>query len=147
MKKIYAILLSIAAVIIIFGIKVLIDEWTGNYSYTLYVVAGFLVIASIKYIWEYYEKSNDKIVLDENKIDDEILQSVYETLNLKKEGVKTYEDFKKSIIQDEDGLRYCYKKLTNMDLPAKQFCTASYIDFKLRIMGIDKYKEESVTNS
>ena len=142
MKKIYAILLSIAAVIIIFGIKVMIDKWTGNYSYTLYVVAGFLVIASIKYIWEYYEKSNDKVVLDENKIDDDILRSVYETLNLKEEGVKTYEDLKKSILQDEDGLRYCYKKLMKLGLPVTQFCTSTYIDFKLRIMGIDKYKKE-----
>ena len=141
MNKTYAILLSIAAIIIIFGIKVMIDELTGNYSYTLYVVAGFLAIASIKYIWDIYEKSNDKVVLDANKIDDEILQSVYETLNLKEEGVKTYEDFKKEILRDEDGLRYCYKKLIKMGLPVTQFCTSSYIDFKLRIMGVDKYKK------
>ena len=63
MKKIYAILLSVAAVIVIFGIKVMIDEWRGEYSYTLYVVAGFLVIYSIKTIWETYEKSNDKSIL------------------------------------------------------------------------------------
>lgn len=144
MKKIYAILLSVAAVIVIFGIKVMIDEWRGEYSYTLYVVAGFLVIYSIKTIWETYEKSNDKVVLEENKIDDEILRSVYETLNLKDEGVKTYEDFKKEILRNEDGLRYCYKKLTKMGLPVTQFSTSSYQDFKLRIMGVDKYKKSEI---
>ena len=96
-------------------------------------------------VFSYAEKNNyNSFSFLTNKIDDEILRSVYETLNLKDEGVKTYEDFKKEILRNEDGLRYCYKKLTKMGLPVTQFSTSSYQDFKLRIMGVDKYKKSEI---
>lgn len=138
MKESHTIIIIIVAIFAIFGLEVWIEELTG---YNYHATAIFAIIVTAKYIWRWHEKSNDKVVIDKDKIDDEILLSIYQTLNLKDEGVKTYDEFKKNIIQDEDGLRYCYNKLIKMGLDVTRFSTASYSDFKLRIMGINKYKK------